>query len=93
MLKRGTIEDLLKEYEELERRLGAPDVVADPSRSRELAREYKRLSKVAEKARRWIALKEEIENAREMADEETSPDLKAYLSEEIERILTSFLRL
>jgi peptide chain release factor 1 len=85
-MKKQVVLDLIEEYETLEKRLGEPEVLQNPERAKEVAREFKRLQEPARRARRWIDLEKELENAREMVREERDPELREYLNEEIERI-------
>ncbi len=64
---RKILEERLRRFEELERQLVDPEVLADPARLSAVAREHGALAKVATKYRRFKQLNEEIRSAKEMA--------------------------
>jgi len=65
---RRILEEKLRRFEELERQLVNPEVLADPARLSAVAREHGALAKVATKYRRFKQLNEEIRAAREMTE-------------------------
>jgi peptide chain release factor 1 len=65
---RRILEEKLRRFEELERQLVDPGVLADSARLSAVAREHGALAKVATKYRRFKQLNEEIRSAKEMAE-------------------------
>ena len=78
-----SLEQKLARFEELERLLQAPDIAADIDRMIELQREHGGLVKVAGQVRAFHELEENLAAAREMAEEETDADAKAYAEAEV----------
>ncbi|MCY2962714.1 MAG: peptide chain release factor 1 [Planctomycetota bacterium] len=72
----------LERFEELERSIQDPAVLADSTVLQTVQREYGGLAKLAHKVREFNRLETEVEVARTMVDSETDPDLKAYAQEE-----------
>ena len=78
-----SLEQKLARFEELERLLQAPDIAADIDRMIELQREHGGLTRVATQVRAFYELEENLAAAREMADEETDADARAYAESEV----------
>ncbi len=64
-----SIHGLLDEHAELQVRLSDPAVHADQGLARKLGRRYAELSGIVEAHTRWSALQDDLEAAREMADD------------------------
>lgn len=77
----------LARFEELERQLENPTVLADSFLLTQIQRERGGLYKVAAKVRDFNNLEEEVAVAQAMVEEETNPDSKAYAQSELESIL------
>ncbi|MBS0267029.1 MAG: peptide chain release factor 1 [Planctomycetes bacterium] len=80
------LQSKLARFEELERQLEDPAVLTDSYRLQQVQREYGGLAKVALKVREFNNFDDEIAIARQMADEETDPDTKAYAQTEYEQL-------
>ncbi len=65
-----TVQPLLDEHAELERRLGDPAVHADAGLARRLGRRYAELQQVVEAHTAWRAATDDAEAARELAAED-----------------------
>ncbi len=78
-----SLETKLKRFEELERQLQDPEVLANTNRMIEIQREYGGLRKVAEVVRSYHALEENIAAAKEMLAEETDQEAKEYAESEL----------
>ena len=65
---RKMLDEKLGRFEELERQMSDPAVLADSSRMAAAAREHGSLARLATKYRRFLALNEEIRQLREMLD-------------------------
>ncbi|MCL2742759.1 MAG: PCRF domain-containing protein, partial [Planctomycetaceae bacterium] len=68
---RKQLDDTLVRFEELERLMSDPDILADSSRMQQVAREHGTLAKMATKYRRYNQINSQIEDANEML---RSPD-------------------
>ncbi|VAX36114.1 Peptide chain release factor 1 [hydrothermal vent metagenome] len=82
-----SLETKLKRFEELEQQLQDPAIASDPNKFVPLQREHGGLSKVAHVVRAYHQLEEEIEVAKEMLNEETAADAKAYAKDELDSLL------
>jgi len=77
------LQKLISAYEELEKRMFDPAVVSDPKEYARIAKEHASQSDLVAKAREYLGAQEDIEVARELMREESDPDEKAMLQEEI----------
>jgi len=80
----------LVRYEELERELQEPAILADTNRMMQLQREHGGLAKIARKVREFNRLEEEIQTAEAMAAEEVDPESKAYAEEELKGLRLAY---
>jgi peptide chain release factor 1 len=78
-----SLETKLKRFEELERQLQDPQILAVPSKMLEVQREYGGLKKVALSVRSFKRLEDDISAAREMLDSETDAAARSYAKEEL----------
>ena len=78
---RETLDKHLRRFEELERQLVDPDVLADSNKLASVAREHGSLAKVAGKYRRFQELAQQIEEAREMASGD-DPEMREMAEQE-----------
>jgi len=78
-----SLEAKLKRYEELEQQLQDPDVLADINRLLAIQREYGGLGKVAKAVRAYHIREADIAAAREMIQDETDAEAKAYAESEL----------
>jgi peptide chain release factor 1 len=85
-----SIQGLLDEHADLQVRLSDPAVHADQSLARKLGRRYAELSGIVEAHTRWQALQDDLEAAREMADD---PEFAAEVPELEEQLATAQERL
>lgn len=79
-----SLETKLERFEELEAQLQDPEVLADTQRFLAVQREYGGLQKVAQAVRAHRALEADIAAAKEMLDEETDADSRAYAQSELD---------
>ncbi|MBD3167401.1 peptide chain release factor 1, partial [bacterium] len=70
---------------EVEQRLGEPDVVTDPEKMKDLGREHRRLKRIEELGERWETQIEELENARELANDD-DPEMAEMAAAEMEAL-------
>ena len=82
-----SLEAKLKRYEELERQLQDPAVLADVQALLAIQREHGGLSKVATAVRGFHRLEADIEAAEMMRDEESDPQSQAYAQAELDELL------
>src|SRR6478735_8118310 len=74
--------DLARQYDEVGRLLGTPDVLTDPDQLRRLGRELSRLEPVVAAYRELGEVREQLAGARELRDE-ADEDMRAMVREEI----------
>ena len=79
---RKLLDEKLARFEELERQMNDPDVLADSSRLAAVAREHGSLAKLCGKYRRFKKLNEEIEEAKEMLEGD-DPELRELAESEL----------
>jgi len=82
---RKELEQKLARFEELERQLLDPQVIAQPARMSAVAREHGALAKVATKYRRFKQLNEQIREAMEMLEGE-DPEMRQLAEAELPRL-------
>lgn len=85
-----SIQGLLDEHAQLQIRLSDPAVHTDQGLARKLGRRYAELSGIVEAHTRWNALQDDLEAAREMADD---PEFAAEIPELEEQLATAQERL
>ena len=76
------VAEIERRYDELERELGDPSVVADQRRYAQLAREHKGLQEARALARRWRELTAQLKDAQELADD-GDEEMRAFAQEQI----------
>ena len=77
------LEEIERTYEDVERQLADPDVIADQGRLIELSRRHAELAEVVRAYRAWRQAGEDLTTARQLYREERSADGRALLEEEI----------
>jgi len=82
---RKILDEKLRRFEELERQLVDPAVLADSARLSAVAREHGSLAKVATKYRRFRQLNDQIREAKEMAEGD-DPELRQLAESEVPRL-------
>src|SRR5690606_34265244 len=80
------IQEILRRFDTLTASLMDPEVLADPERLRETAREHSELTPVAETARRLAEVRSQLEGAREMAASGEDPELIELAELEVEEL-------
>ena len=80
---RDKLEKLIAAYEELEKRMVDPAVVGDPKEYARIAKEHASQADLVAKAREYLTALEDIDVAKEMMHEESDPDERAMLQEDI----------
>jgi peptide chain release factor 1 len=82
-----SLESKLKRYDELEQMLQDPANSSDPAKFLPLQREQGGLIKVARAMRRYHALKDDVESARALLDEEKDHQAREYAKTELDQLL------
>ena len=80
---RDKLEKLIAAYEELEKKMVDPAVVSDPKEYARIAKEHANQAALVEKAREYLTALDDIEAAKEMLHEESDPEERAMLQEDI----------
>lgn len=74
-----SVQSLIDEHTELQKRLSDPEVYADPREARKLGRRGAELNAIVEAYRNWKQIGDDLEAAREMASED--PDFAAEVED------------
>jgi peptide chain release factor 1 len=82
-----SLESKLKRYDELEQMLQDPANSSDPAKFLPLQREQGGLIKVARAMRRYHALKDDVESARALLEEEKDHKAREYAKTELDQLL------
>ncbi len=77
------LEDILRRYEDISMMLGDPSVVSDQNRFRSLMKEQKSLEALVECYNEYKKCKQDINDSLAMLDEESDPEMKEMLREEL----------
>ena len=77
------IEDLVAKYKEIEKKLSDPDIVKDQKKYKEIRQEYSYLHDVFETNEKYKKISAQIEDAKQISQEEKDPQLKELAKEEI----------
>ena len=80
------LKKIIEAYEELEAKLGDPAVLADQKEYTRLAKEHSRQGELAEAARKYISLCDQLTSAKEELKAESDPELKELAQEEIDEL-------
>jgi peptide chain release factor 1 len=74
---------LARQYDDVGRQLGTPEVLSDPAQLRRLGRELARLEPVVAAYRELVDVRAQLAGARELRDAETDDEMKALARDEI----------
>ena len=80
---RPKLEELIRSYEDLEKRLVDPAVLADQKEYTRLAKEFADQRDLVAKAREYVSDLNQIESAKEVLREERDPEMRELAQEEI----------
>lgn len=83
---RKQLDEKLARFNELERSLRDPEVLANPARMSAILREHGSLAKLATRYRRFRQISEQILEARELAEESADPELRELAASELEQL-------
>ncbi len=76
-------------YDELERLMGDPDVMMDYSKVTEYSKERSSLEEIVQQYREYKSQMQQLEDAKQMLNEESDAELSAMAKEEINSLTTS----
>jgi peptide chain release factor 1 len=77
------LEDIIRRYEDITMMLGDPSVVSDQERFRSLMKEQKSLEALVECYKEYKDTRQTIEDSLQLLDEESDPEMKEMLREEL----------
>src|SRR5918993_1448157 len=77
------LDEIERTYEDIERQLADPEVIADHTRLVELSRRHAELGEVVRAYKAWRSATDDLATARELLRDEQSADGKSMLEEEI----------
>ena len=80
---REKLDKIIEAYEELQQKMGDPDVIANQKEYNRLAKEYANQGALVKQARAFVRAEDDLAEAKEMLDD---PDMKEFAQEEIARI-------
>ena len=78
--------DIVREYEEVEKKLSDPSIYSDQNKVVQLSRKRKALSKVVKTARYYLELIERREEAKQILEEESDEEMLELAKEELKEI-------
>jgi peptide chain release factor 1 len=78
------VQQLIDRYDELERLMAQPETSADPKKLEEFGREYRTLEKAVPTFKRYIELSRNIEEAHELLNSESDPEMQTIAQEELD---------
>jgi peptide chain release factor 1 len=88
LIDRDYIEKVLTRVPELETTLSDPATAANQNLFRKLVKEHAALKRIEKKAQRYLSLKERLDENRQLASDETDPELAELAQGEIEELET-----
>jgi len=80
------VADLLARHEELGSLLARPEVLDDPNRLRDTAREHSELDRSVEPSRRYLRVLDQLRQARELASGEDDDEMAELAAEEVREL-------
>ncbi len=83
---REKLEKIISIFDELTAKLGDPAVLADQKEYARLAKEQRSQAPLAEKAREYLSVLDELEGAKEVLHNETDPEFKEMAAEEAKEL-------
>lgn len=77
---------LEERYEKLNELLSDPDVISDTNKLREYSKEQSDLQDIVDAYREYKNINEQLEGAKEMLQEETDPEMKEMIQQELDEL-------
>ena len=87
------LDKVVDHYNEIERQMAEPEVLADHTRLTELVQERMDLNELVETYQKYTQLRQELAQAEEMSAAEEDEEMAALAADEIERLATQLERL
>ncbi|HWP83078.1 MAG TPA: peptide chain release factor 1 [Bacteroidota bacterium] len=78
------LQNIVERFEEVNRLLSEPSVIADQKRFRELGKELRTLEPIVKAYERYKRIKANVEGSKEVLETSNDPDMKALAQEEFE---------
>ncbi len=82
-----------KKYEDLTKKLSDPELLSDPQRYGQVAKQHAELEEIVAKYREYLRVQQELRDARQMLSDDPDPELRGLISEEIDSLEQSQERL
>jgi len=83
---REKLEHIITSYEALTEKLGDPAILADQTAYTKLAKEHRGQSALVEKARMYVSVQDDLEEAKSIVRESNDADMKEFAQEEIKEL-------
>jgi peptide chain release factor 1 len=80
------LDEVVKQYQELNKKLSNPDILADREKYQQLAKTHAQLSPLVNAIEAWRNSAKEIAEAQEMANSEMDKEMQDFLYQELERL-------
>ncbi|WP_319560916.1 peptide chain release factor 1 [Marispirochaeta sp.] len=80
------LEEYVLRHKELETLISDPDVMKDMRRYRELMQEHSHVSELVDTYNQYLGLEQEYKDAKELAAQESDPEMREMAKEEIEQL-------
>ncbi len=80
------LETIEERYQELEQLMSDPEVIEDPEKLKEYSKEHASLEDLVQTYRKYKQITEELQEAKEMLEENDDQDMDEFLKEEIPRL-------
>lgn len=87
------VDNLKKQYNEIETRLSDPEVLSNQKEFREISKQHQKLSKFFQDYDRWAEAVTELNENRALVEQEEDEEMKKMISGEIERLENEVNRL
>ena len=93
MISEDQFDEFKARFDEITNEMSKPDVATDPARMADLGREHARLEPIVAAITRFINLRDELPSLREMAADESDPDMAEMARDEVGDIEAELSRL
>ncbi|NLY29946.1 MAG: peptide chain release factor 1 [Firmicutes bacterium] len=75
-----------KKYQDLTKQLGDPELLGDPHRYGQVAKQHAELEEIVGKYREYLRVEQELQDAEQMLADDPEPELRELISEEMESL-------
>jgi len=83
---REKLQKLLAAFDELTAKLGDPAIMSDQKEYARLAKEQRSQTQLAEKAREYLSVLDQLDEARDVIKTESDPEMKEFAAEEVKEL-------